>query len=225
MPNDTLVEFDMRRRLRAEPAPSCYQPARSLQTGNLSAIRAPHHDDTFVVAQTWPETIAAWLTLPARTLANPDFPRELLTQLRRAGVAPVRVSIELPEAAAMAISPDGLLLLSAVRDIGVGLILSEFGGAIASLTALKRLPLTAMTLSQAMVCNLLADREDASLVGAAIIAARALGLAVFADGITHPVQSAWLAGQGCAAGCGPLFGAPMSADRMRDWLAAENSVR
>ena len=226
MPHDTIVDFDMKPRLRAEPAAPRYQAAYSLQTGKLTAIRGPQDHDIFVLDQTrmvktGQEPIATWLTPRARALANPDFVRELLVHLHDAGVPPDRVSIELPEIAAMAITNDGLLRLSAVRDIGVGLILTGFGGAIASLAALKRLPLTAMALSPALVCNLPADREDAGLVRAAISATHVLGLAVIADGITHPAQSAWLAGQGCAAGIGPLFGVPMVAERMRDWLAAD----
>ncbi len=219
MLHDTRVAFDMRARQGAEPVPHRYQPALSLHNSDLVAIRARHHRDRLVAAPTWPDTVAIWLNPTARALAHPDFPRELGTQLRAVGVAPARISLELPEAAAMAIPPHGLLTLSALRDIGVGLILTEFGGAIASLSALKRLPLTAMTLSPALVHSLPTDREDAGLVRAAISAADTLGLAVIADGVATPAQRNWLADQGCLAGLGPFFAAPMSAQGLATWLA------
>ena len=219
MSHDTLIEFDTRRRLRAEPTPPCYQPALSLQTGDLAAIRAVQHRTMLSTTRSWPETAAIWLALPPRALAAHTFPLELRGMLRGAGLAQSRVSLELPEAAAMAINPDGLLRLSALRDIGVGLILTEFGGSIASLSSLKRLPLTAMALSPVVVRGLPADREDAGLVRAAITVAHTLGLAVIADGVVSADQSAWLAGEGCTAGLGKLFGAPMSAQRLGDWLA------
>lgn len=222
MSYDTQFGFDTKQRRRADPTHQPYQPARSLRNGDLAAIHVfmpwwPH--ERLCDARIWPGMIAIWLALPVRAFIKPDFPLELRAMLRAAGLAPARVSLELPEAAAMAITPDGLLRLSALRDTGVGLILTEFGGAIASLSALKRLPLTAMKLSPTLVRGLPADREDSGLVRAAIAAAHTLGLAVIADGIAGVAQSAWLAGEGCAAGLGPLFGAPMSAERLGDWLA------
>lgn len=218
MPHDTLVGFEMRRRQGGEPAQQRYQPAMSLQNGDLVAIRALHYHDFGAEAQTWPDVAAVWFCPPTRALANPNFPGELRARLSRLGVSPARVCLELTEAAAMAITADGLLKLSALRDIGVGLILTDFGGAVASLTALKRLPLTAMTLSSVLVRAVPADREDAGLVRAAITAAHTLGLAVIADGIASSAQSIWLGSLDCAAGLGPLFGAPMSTDRLGNWL-------
>jgi len=213
MLNDTIIEFD--------PTPRLYQPALSLHDRALAAIhiRADGRPDRILAAaQTWPAPIDLWLNVPPGALIDPDLPVELGGMLRHAGLAPERISLELPEAEALATTHDGLLRLSALRDIGIGLILTEFGEAIASLTALRRLPLTALKLSRTLVHGVPTDPEGTGLVGAAIAAAHVCGLAVIADGIANLAQSAWLAGQGCSIGLGPLFAAPMSARRLDGWL-------
>lgn len=221
MPRDTLVEFDPPQTPRGDLVERRYQPALWLHNSALAAIRIQangRHADMLAEARSWPETMALWLTVPSRAFANPGLPTRLRGMLGGLALAPERVSLELPEAAASGVAHDGLLRLSALRDIGVGLILSEFGAAIASLQMLRRLPLTAIKLSPALVDGLPADREDAGLAGAAITAARSCGLAVIADGITSTAQSAWLAGEGCAVGLGPLLAKPMAAGQLHHWL-------
>jgi len=205
MPRDTLVEFDPPQTPRGDLVERRYQPALWLHNSALAAIRIQangRHADMLAEARSWPETMALWLTVPSRAFANPGLPTRLRGMLGGLALAPERVSLELPEAAAS----------------GVGLILSEFGAAIASLQMLRRLPLTAIKLSPALVDGLPADREDAGLAGAAITAARSCGLAVIADGITSTAQSAWLAGEGCAVGLGPLLAKPMAAGQLHHWL-------
>ncbi|MBC7637712.1 MAG: EAL domain-containing protein [Acetobacteraceae bacterium] len=177
--------------------------------------------DGLMEAHNWPAAVAIWLAFPGSELNNPDFPHELHTALRRADIPAERLTLKLPETTAMPINTDGLLSLAGLRDLGVGLVLTEFGGAIASLSMLRRLPLTAVALSPAVVGGLPEDREDAALVRAAISMAHVLGISVVANGIATDAQRGWLAGLGCAAGIGPLFGAPMAAAKLGRWLRGD----
>ena len=77
---------------------------------------------------------------------------------------------------------------------------------IASLTMLKRLPLTRLKLARSLVRTVPADREDATILHAIIATAHAVGLVVIGDGIETEHQRAFLAHCGCDEGQGPLFG-------------------
>ncbi len=110
---------------------------------------------------------------------------------------------------------DTLLTLSAIRDLGAGIGLDDFGAGIASLTMLKRLPLTTIKLDRSLVRDLPFDRDDAAIVRASIDTAHALGLTVVAEGIETEPQRAFLSGCGCDEGQGYLFGRPVAPEVLR----------
>lgn len=130
---------------------------------------------------------------------------QVAAALDATGLNPERLLLELAERMLVDVSLDTLLMLSAIRDLGTGIALDEFGTAIGSLTMLRRLPLTAMKLDRSLVRDLPADREAAAIVRALITAAHALGLCVIAEGIETEAQRAFLSGAGCDEGQGSLF--------------------
>ncbi len=120
-----------------------------------------------------------------------------------------RLELILPETMLVDLDADGLLALSALRDLGVGLCVDAFGAGVTSLTLLRRLPLTSIKLARTLVRGLPIDREDAAIAKAAIATAQTMGLSVVADGVETEQQRAFLAHCGCDEGQGPLFGAPL----------------
>ncbi len=121
-----------------------------------------------------------------------------------------RLNLILPEQALLDIDTDAVLGLAALRDLGVGLCVDNFGAGVASLTLLRRLPLTGIKLARTLVRGLPYDREDAAMARAIISTAHALDLIVVADGVATERQRAFLAHCGCDQGQGALFGAPLS---------------
>jgi EAL domain-containing protein (putative c-di-GMP-specific phosphodiesterase class I) len=158
-------------------------------------------------------------TVSVRVLAQQIDRGLLLAQvaaaLESSGLDPERLELELAESILLDVSLDKLLMLSAIRDLGAGIALDEFGAGLASLTMLKRLPLTAMKLDRSLVRDLPADRDDAAIVQAVIAAAHALGVSVVAEGIETEPQRAFLSGVGCDGGQGSLFSPPLPAGELR----------
>jgi len=173
-------------------------------------------------AASWPEDWRMSVGISAGQLQRRGLLSALVAALDGSGLAPGRMELELAESALIP-SPltrddaEMLLLLSAIRDLGVGFALGAFGSGLASLSLLRRLPLTALHLDPALIHRLPEDCEDAAVVQAAVHAGHALGLAVVADGIETEPQRAFLAGIGCDEGQGPLFGGPMPAAALRAW--------
>ncbi len=131
--------------------------------------------------------------------------------LAATGLPGDRLELLLGEAMLVEIDADGLLVLSALRDLGVGLCIDGFGVGVSSLTLLRRLPLTAVKLARTLVRGLPGDREDAAIARAAIATAHTMDLAVIGDGVESEHQRAFLAHCGCNLGQGPLFGPPLRA--------------
>ena len=119
---------------------------------------------------------------------------------------PERLELILPEQALIDIDDEGILVLAALRDLGLGLTLDSFGAGIASMTVMRRLPLTGVKLARAIVRGLPESREDQAIARAVIGIAQAMGLTIIADGIETEQQRAFLGHCGCTEGQGALFG-------------------
>jgi EAL domain-containing protein (putative c-di-GMP-specific phosphodiesterase class I) len=114
-------------------------------------------------------------------------------------LAPHRLEIALAESTVCTECAETLLSVSALRDLGVGLALEDFGRAGACLMKLKRLPVTTVTLDRSLVRDMLMDRAAAALVRTAIDFAHTLDIAVVAAGVETLAQRDFLFRAGCDA--------------------------
>lgn len=186
----------------------CLRPTR----GGPSTLWDPQSPILRQVAQLagpWGNGVIA-IGYPAADLQAERMLSQVVASLAAAGLPAHRLELILSEAALVALDGDGLLALSALRDIGVGLCVDAFGAGTASLTLLRRLPLTSLKLARNVVRALPEDREDAAIARAIIATAHAMELTVIADGVESERQRAFLAHCGCDEGQGALFGPSLS---------------
>jgi EAL domain-containing protein (putative c-di-GMP-specific phosphodiesterase class I) len=180
--------------------------------GLLGEISAWLLREACAVAACWPEPLRVAVDLPLPR-ASDNLPRRVCAALEASGLDPDRLDLELPETWPLTDDVEGLLMLSALRDLGIGLVLAAFGGAVASLTALRRLPLTAVKLDRALVRGVAADPDDTAVVRATATASRALGLELWAEGVESEPQRMALIAAGCRQAQGYLFGSAVPADQ------------
>ena len=100
-----------------------------------------------------------------------------------------------------------------IRDLGVQIGLDDFGTGYASLTHLRRLPLTFVKIDQSFVQGLGSDRDDERIVAAVIDLAANLGLRSIAEGVETQGQLDRLRELGCDQAQGFHFARPMPAGR------------
>ena len=161
-------------------------------------------------AAAWPADVVVSVDVAGGHIAQDGLLDQVAAALDASRLPPERLEIEFSEADLTDCIEDPSLRLAALRDLGVGIALDEFGAGATSLSLLKRLPLTAVKLDASMLRNLLVSREDQAILRAIIQAAHALGLVAVAAGIETDEQRALLAEMGCNAGQGPLFGPPFA---------------
>ena len=138
--------------------------------------------------------------------------------LEETGLAPERLELSIPENLIFSLEDDADIAFASLRDIGVNLLLDEFGHIFASLTALRAIPLTALKVDRVMLRGLPLDEDSLTLVRAAIDSAHALGLRVCADGVDTEVQRATLLTLAVDDGQGSVFSPPMPAAALRNYL-------
>ena len=168
-----------------------------------------------VEAATWPGG-AVSVAVSAQQLANHVLARQVAQALELSALSPERLELAFTEALLAEVETDTVLLLSALRDLGTGISVDEFGAVVGSLALLKRLPLSSMKLARTLLREVAENGEEAAFAHAVIDAGRALGLTIVADGIETSRQCGLLARIGCEEGQGPLFGQRLSAAALRD---------
>ncbi len=178
------------------------------------ALVAACHD-----AAEWPDATTVSFNIAPSHLAAPDLPGQIGTALEQSGLPPERLGLGLGENVVQEVDGDAFLVLAALRDLGVGVAVDDFGSGAASLIMLRRLPLTTLRLDRGMIRDVANDPKAMALVRSAIDAGHALGLVVGAVGIETERQRAVLANCGCDEGEGPLFGTPLDRARIGSRLA------
>ena len=136
-------------------------------------------------------------------------------------IRPGELELEVRETIANQEDDTVVALLRDLRDLGVGIALDDFGTGYASLSTLKRLPVSTIKIDVGFVHGLTArDAHDRAIVGAILGVGHELGFDIVAEGIETSAQAVELARMGCPSGQGYLYGRPVVASELfahRSW--------
>ncbi len=153
------------------------------------------------------------INVAGRQLQEPGFVDEVAAALTANGLPPDRLTIEVTETAVL----DGggaTETLHALRRLGVGLALDDFGTAASSLGLLLTCPVSALKLDRSFVERLGTDSRQAAVATAVIQIARALDLTAIAEGVETAEQAGLLRDLGYRRAQGYLFSHPLRGDEL-----------
>ncbi|WP_203142522.1 bifunctional diguanylate cyclase/phosphodiesterase [Marinobacter mangrovi] len=161
------------------------------------------------------------VNLSSRQVTDPNFLDMFRRVITETGVKPEQLELELP-ADLLNEEPDVVHpLMTALHDIGVYLILDNFGAGNCSLAAMQRLPLHAVKIDQVFIRDIPYNATATDVTSAVIALAHKLHLAVIAEGVETPQQLAFLRANGCAQGQGNLFSYPLDEDALIGFLVRQ----
>lgn len=132
-----------------------------------------------------------------------DLTEQVRSALERHGLSPEALELEVTE---------NTVLDTMQRARALGVCFDDFGTGFASLSLLKRYPLTRIKIDRSFVEAMLESERDASVVRAILDITRSFALDSIAEGIEQDVQRIRLFREGCVHGQGYLFGQPLPAD-------------
>ncbi|VVE09826.1 diguanylate cyclase [Pandoraea iniqua] len=135
---------------------------------------------------------------------------EVIAVLNRHGLPPQALELEVTESIVL---DDDVVLdaLRRLRDYGVGIAFDDFGTGYASISLLRRYPLSRIKIDRSFVQAMVESERDASVVRALVDMTRSFDLRTTAEGVETAEQRDNLRQLGCDEGQGYLFGKPMPA--------------
>jgi diguanylate cyclase (GGDEF)-like protein/PAS domain S-box-containing protein len=153
----------------------------------------------------------------AVNLSQRQFAQESLIQVVRealhiTSVDPARLELELTEAMVIRNPERAEKMLAQLKELGVHLVVDDFGTGLSSLKFLSRLPLDSVKIDRSLILDLPHNREAAALTRGVVAMAHSLNLKVIAESVETSEQWEFLRELGCEEMQGNYFSAPVPAD-------------
>ena len=127
------------------------------------------------------------------------------------GIDPDRLWLEITESTLMRDADEAVVVLQALRDLGLHLEIDDFGTGYSSLSYLQRFPVESLKIDRSFVDELDKRSDNAAIVRAIIGLGDSLGLPIIAEGVERRAQVTRLQALGCHLAQGYFFGRPISA--------------
>ncbi len=161
--------------------------------------------------------LAVSVNVSAINLQDPDFVPAVESMLKRSGVDPRDLELEITEGALMQDHEEVAKRLFALHDLGVQLSLDDFGTGFSSLDYVRRFPFNSIKVDKSFVFGMLSREKDRQVVELTLMLAKKLGLKSIAEGVETEEVALALLGMGCDTAQGYLFSAPLLTEDFEKW--------
>ncbi|BFM09724.1 EAL domain-containing protein [Halioxenophilus aromaticivorans] len=162
----------------------------------IQTLRKQHKEDYTVAVNVSP-----------RQFDDPNFIRATDLAMRRCGLPPNRLELEITEGLLVNESESVCSKLSVLNRMGVALALDDFGTGYSSLSYVAKYPVSVIKIDRAFMS--LDRKENAAIVGAITAIADGLGLEVLAEGVETSEQQRFIAQRGCRLVQGFYYAKPV----------------
>lgn len=163
-----------------------------------------------------PYTVSVNLSL--KSLDDPKLADRITETVRRQGVEPSSIILEVTETAAMTDVARCLENLARLRMKGFGLSIDDYGTGYSSMQQLARVPYTELKIDQSFVLGAASQPRLRVMLESSMELANKLGLTVVAEGVETRQDWDLLKQLGCQKAQGYYIAKPMPADAFLDWV-------
>jgi diguanylate cyclase (GGDEF)-like protein len=160
------------------------------------------------------------VNLSARDLHDPRLVDRVRDLMSTWGTHEGWMQFELTESALMIEPATVIDTLGRLRDLGIELMVDDYGTGYSSLRYLQQMPVSSIKIDQSFVRRMIADPESAAIVHSTVELCHALRMRAIAEGVEEePVFDA-LAALGCDAAQGYFVGKPLPVGDFPAWARA-----
>ncbi len=178
-------------------------------------------DQACRLAAGWPGHLQISSNLSAANFLAGDLVGDVHAALTRHKLAPSQLKLEVTETVMLS-DPDRVrTTLTALRELGVHIILDDFGVGHASIAYLRDYAFDGLKIDRSFTAEIETDPRSLAFVRGIIDMARALGIGATAEGIETEGQLRLLRSEGVATVQGYLLGRPMAASAAARLILAQ----
>ncbi|HEY0848182.1 MAG TPA: EAL domain-containing protein [Noviherbaspirillum sp.] len=172
--------------------------------------------------QKWREaglpTITMAINVSPQQFRQRSFVRDLASSMRRTGMNPGCLQIELTESAVLQDVHNTIAALEELRALGIHVALDDFGVGYSSIGLLSSLPVDKLKIDQSFVSRIGRDAKSRTITDTVLALGHSLNLTVVGEGIESEDVFDYLRGHGCDQAQGYYFSRPLSPDQFERWF-------
>lgn len=142
-------------------------------------------------------------------VARPGLAEAVEQTLARTRLPAERLVVELTESVVLSAAPGPRRELQLLDDLGVRIVVDDFGTGFSALSYLRDLPVSGIKVDRSFTAGLGSDHQCERIVEALTGLGRGLAVDVVVEGVETDAQRAVLARIGCEHAQGYLFGRPV----------------
>ena len=191
--------------------PDDFIPAAE-ETGQIVPIGRWALEQACRDCKSW-DGVTVSVNLSGKQLVQPDLLDQVRTALSSSGLDARRLRLEVTESVIMENAGPAGLLLSQLKAMQVHLLLDDFGTGYSSLSYLHNFRFDTLKIDKSFVLRLEGAGKQAEIVRTIVSLARALSMAVVAEGVENPAQLQALRALHVESAQGYFFSRPLDAER------------
>nr|WP_306823089.1 EAL domain-containing protein [Pseudomonas fluorescens] len=189
------------------------------QTGLITSLSDWVLHAACTSALDWPEDLFVSVNLSSKDFQSEQLLERVEAVLSRSGLRAARLELELTESVMLEDAEGALVIMRALKDLGVRLAMDDFGTGYSSLSYLRSFPFDGLKIDKSFVSRLGETESDHSIVKAIVGLGHALSLTVTAEGIETAEQLELLSSLTCDEGQGYYMKRPMDAVSFLDCMS------
>jgi diguanylate cyclase (GGDEF)-like protein len=205
--------------------PSEFVPAAE-ESGLIDALTVQVLDLALGQVRAWCDAghhLPVSVNVPARSLADAEFPGTVDAALRRHDVPPEMLVLEITETALIVDPHRANETLTELRARGVHISIDDFGTGYSSISHLRDMPPHELKIDRSLVATMCADPRDGQIVRAVVDLAKNLQLRVVAEGVEDESAMRALSALGCDEAQGYHISRPLPAHEFTQWLTLRHA--
>ena len=161
------------------------------------------------------------INLSAVQLQTDDFIADFIDIIKKSGVEPGYIELEITESFFFENPLDVLEKIYRLKELGISIAIDDFGRGHSSFNRLKSVPFDRLKIDKEIIDTIDVDKKLAPLTEIIILLARAMGASVTAEGVERKKQADFLKSIACDEIQGFYFSKPLSPEALEEFLKNE----
>lgn len=179
------------------------------ELGLMSELGARMLQQACAEAARWKPDLRVSVNLAPTQVQDAGLVDFVARVLADSGLPAKRLHLEITERALKNGHERALLTMRALKNLGVSLVMDDFGTGHSSLATLRACPIDRIKMDESFVCGMAPNSDAAALAKAISGIGGALTIPVSAVGVENAQQAELLLREGCGEAQGVHYGAPM----------------